>query len=199
MITLDRTEPAIDEWLRGREADPELSPQGVPDLSELTGYGLDDTLYNRVGLQSPAQQRQGYNRIVAQFAGLALGVAFAVFWLFHGAGFVSVLMLVFIGFAAFNTMAVLEAVSAGTVSRVDGDIWTELVRDSEAPETHFVHIGGMKLLITGDAYKVLQDGGPYRIYYLKDRAVGGQVLPGWRPAPLKQKKPSWWRALTIEL
>jgi hypothetical protein len=199
MITFDRTEPAIDECLGGRESDPKLSPCVVPDLSQVTGYTLDDVRYNVAGLQSPAQQRQGYNGIVAQFAGLALCGAFAVYWLVHGVAVVPILMLVFVGWAAFKTMADLDATSAGVVSSVDGDIWTEVVRDSEGPDVHFVHIGGMKLVITGEAYKALEDGGPYRIYYVGERAVGGQVLPGWRRVPVKERKKSWWHALSIEL
>ena len=171
----------------------------VPDLSGVTGYTLDDLRYNVAGLQSPAQQRQGYNEIFAQFVGLVLCGAFAAFLLAHGVAVGAILVLVFLIWEALKTMTDLVAISTGVVSRVDGDIWTEVLHDSEGPDAHFVHVGGMRLFITGEAYEALEAGGPYRIYYVGGLAVGGQVLPGWRPAPSVEKKKSWWHALSIEL
>lgn len=195
MITFDRTAPATDEWLRGRAADPKLSPQGVPDLSEVTGYTLEDVLYNQCGRQSPSQQSQGYKEILAGLFGLALCGAFAGFFLVHGVALIAGLMLVVAAWGAFEAMVDLKATSSGAVSCVEGDIWTEVVRDSEGPDAHFAHVGGMRLYITPKAYNTLRAGGPYRIYYVKGRAVGGQVLPGWRAAPPKPKTRSWWQAL----
>ena len=197
MISREWTESAIaagfEEWQRGREADPTLAPGGVPDLQEVTGFSLDDLRYNCVGRQSPAQQRQGYKGIVAQLIGIAFGGAWAAYALHHGSWLIPIMVLPFVAFAAYKTLVDLEATSAGLVSQVDGDISTEIQRDSEGPDLYFVNVEGMSLGISRQAYEALVAGGPYRIYFVNGRAVGGQVLPGWRPAPpAEDKKKSWW-------
>jgi hypothetical protein len=74
MISREWTEPAIaagvEEWHRGRESDPTLAPQGVPDLSVVPGYSLDDVRYNCVGLQSPAQKRLATKTLLYQVVGI---------------------------------------------------------------------------------------------------------------------------------
>jgi hypothetical protein len=93
---------------------------------------------------------------------------------------------------------------ATPVSQVDGDIWTEQIREPEGPDRFFAHIDGLMLEITEQAYGALLCGGPYRIYYLPraKRAVGGQVLPAWRPLRQppqpKPKKSSWRSRISIE-
>ena len=199
MITFDRTAPATNEWRRGRVVDPNVSSQSVPDLSEVTGYTLEDVLYNQGGRQSPSQQSQGYKGIVGELFGIALCGALAVFGLVHGLVLIPSLMLLCVAYAAVRLIVDLKATSTGDVSCVEGDIWTQVVRDSEGePDSHFVHVGGMRLWITAQAYNALRAGGPYRIYYVAGRGVGGQVLPGWRAAPPKPKKRGWWQT-SIEL
>jgi hypothetical protein len=183
MISREWTEPAIasgvEEWHRGRESDPTLAPQGVPDLSVVPGYSLDDVRYNCVGLQSPAQKRQATKTLLYQLVGIGVGGAFVAFMLAHGGGLVTFI-----------------------ASQVDGDIWTELQRDSESPDQFFVHIDDLRLEITKQAYGAFTAGGPYRIYYLlgAKRAVGGQVLPAWRPLPQPEpKKSSWWSRISIQV
>jgi energy-converting hydrogenase Eha subunit E len=206
MISRDRIEPAIaagvKEWHRGRESDPTLAPRGVPDLSVVPGYSLDDVRYNCVGLQSPAQSRQAKKTLLLELVGIGVGVAFVAFTLAQGAGLFTFIALIFIGVGGLKTVLLLQDIWTGHLSQVDGDIWTELKSDSEGPDHFFVHIDDLRLEITKQAYGALKAGGPYRIYYLPDakRAVGGQVLPAWRPlCPPATKKRSWWSRVSIEV
>jgi len=93
MIFRELTEPTIaarvEEWHRGRESDPTLAPQGVPDLSVVPGYSLDDVRYNCVGLQSPAQARQATKTLLGQLVGIGVGVAFVALTLAQGPGLVT--------------------------------------------------------------------------------------------------------------
>jgi hypothetical protein len=206
MIARDLTVPAVaagvEEWHRGRESDPTVAPQGVPDLSVVPGYSLDDVRYNCVGLQSPAQKRQETKTLLGRLVGIGAGVAFVAFSLAQGGSILTFIALIFIGVAAIRAMIDFEDIRAGHVSQVDGDIWTELRGDSEGPDHFFVHIDDLRLEITKRAYGALKAGGRYRIYYLPDakRAVGGQVLPGWRssPRPVREKS-SWWSRISIEV
>jgi hypothetical protein len=206
MISREWTEPAIaagvEEWHRGRESDPTLLPQSVPDLSVVPGYSLDDVRYNCVGLQSPAQKRQATKTLLCQLVGIGVGGAFVAFMLAHGGGLVSFIALIFIGAGGLKAVFDFQDIWAGHLSQVDGDIWTELQRESESPDQFFVHIDDLRLEITKQAYGALTAGGPYRIYYLlgAKRAIGGQVLPAWRPLPQPEpKKRSWWSRISIEV
>jgi hypothetical protein len=206
MISREWTEPAIaagvEEWHRGRESDPTLAPQGVPDLSVVPGYSLDDLRYNCVGLQSPAQKRQATKTLLWQLVGCGVGCSFAAFMLAHGGGLFTFIALILVGAGGLKTVFDFEEIWAGFLSQVDGDIWTELQRDSESPDRYFVHVDDMRLEITEQAFDALVAGGPYRIYYLlgAKRAVGGQVLPAWRPLPQPEpKKSSWWSRISIEV
>jgi hypothetical protein len=53
MISREWTEPGIaagvEEWHRGRIADWTLAPDGVPYLSAVPGYSLEDVRYNCIG------------------------------------------------------------------------------------------------------------------------------------------------------
>lgn len=198
MISRESTAPAVaagvEEWHRGREADPELAPRGVPDLSVVPGYSLDDVRYNCAGLQSPAQARQVKKTLLGELAGIGALAAFLVLTIAVGAGLFTVIALICIGVTGIKAMLLFQDISTGHVSQVDGDIWTEEKLDDEGPDHFFVHIHDLKLEITRQAYGMLRAGGPYRIYYLPDakRAVGGQVLPAWRSLPQSQlKKRSW--------
>jgi hypothetical protein len=186
MIPREWTEPAIAagvaEWHRGRQSDPALAPGGVPDLSVLPGYSLDDVSHNCVGLLSPGQARQATTSWLGQLAclgglGAFMSLVLAAWW-----GPLVFIALIFIGFVGRKAVIDFREIRAGQLSQVDGDIWTERRWDSES-EQFFVHIDDLRLEITRQAYAVLRDGGPYRIYYLPHakRAVGGQVLPAWRP------------------
>jgi hypothetical protein len=205
MISREWTEPAIaagvEEWHRGRESDPTLAPEGVPDLSVMPGYSLDDVRYNCVGLQSPAQKQQTSKTLLLTLAGLGGGGAFAAFMLAHGGGLVTLIALIAMGAAALKAVFDFQEIWAGHLSQVDGDIWTELQRDSEGPDQYFVHIDDMRLAITKQAFSVLVSGGPYRVYYLRGakRAVGGQVLPAWRALPRPEPSTrTWWSRITLE-
>lgn len=206
MISQESTEPAVaagvEEWHRGRESDPALAPRGVPDLSVVPGYSLEDVRYNCVGLQSPAQRRQATKTLLGQLVGIGVGVAFVALTIAQGGSLVTFIALIFVGVAGIKAMSDFEEVRAGHVSQVDGDIWTQLKSDSEGPDHYFVHINDLRLEITKQAYGVLRAGGPYRIYYLPEakRAVGGQVLPAWRPLPQPQpKKSRWWSQISVEV
>lgn len=206
MISQEWTEPAIaagvEEWHRGRESDPTLAPQGVPDLSVVPGYSLDDVRYNCVGLQSPAQKRQATKTLLQQLVGIGVGGAFAAFMLAHGGGLVTFIALICIGAGGLKAMFDFEEIWAGFLSQVDGDILTQFQPDSEGPDRYFVHIDNMRLEITKQAYGALTAGGPYRIYYVlgAKRAVGGQVLPAWRPLTQPEpKKRSWWSRISIQV
>ena len=206
MISRERTEPAIaagvEEWHRGRESDRTLAPKGVPDLSVVPGYSLDDVRHNCVGLQSPAQARHAKKTLLGELVGIGVGVAFVAFTIAQGDGLFTFIALIFIAVAGLKAVLLLQDVWTGHVSQVDGDIWTELRKDSEGPDHFFVHIDDLRLEITKQAYRALKAGGPYRIYYLPDakRAVGGQVLPAWRSLPQPTpKKSSWWSRIGIEV
>src|SRR5450759_2192055 len=130
MISREWTEPAIaagvEEWHRGRESDPKLAPQGVPDLSVVPGYSLDDVRYNCVGLQSPAQKRQATKTLLYQLLGIGVGGAFVAFMLAHGGGLVTFIALIFVGAGGLKAVFDFQEIWAGHISQVDGDIWTEL-------------------------------------------------------------------------
>ena len=191
----------VEEWHRGREADPELAPRGVPDLSAVPGYSLEDVRHNCVGRLSPAQARQAKKALLGELAGTGVGVAFMAFSLAQGAILFSFIALICIGTIGLKAVLLLQDIWTGQLSQVDGDIWTELKSDSEGPDRYFVHIDDLRLEITKQAYGALRAGGPYRIYYLPDarRAVGGQVLPSWRPLPRPQTKRPWWSRIGVEV
>jgi hypothetical protein len=208
MIPREWTEPAIAagiaEWHRGRQSDPALAPWGVPDLSVLPGYSLDDVPHNCVGLLSPGQARQATTSWLGQLAclgglGAFMSLLLAAWW-----GPLVFIALIFIGFVGRKAVTDFQEIRAGQLSQVDGDIWTERRWDSES-EQFFLHIDDLRLEITRQAYAVLRDGGPYRIYYLPyaKRAVGGQVLPAWRPLleprseAAQSVKPNQHRAVTV--
>jgi hypothetical protein len=207
MISRESTEPAVaagvEEWHRGRESDPTLAPGGVPDLSVVPGYSLDDVRHNCAGRQSPAQARQATKTLLGRLVSIGVAGAFVGFFVAHnGLDLITLIALIFIvgsGLkAAFDFFEIWE----GHVSKVQGDIWTELLRDSEGPDQYFVHIDGLRLHITKQAYGALTSGGPYRIYYLPGakRAVGGEVLRGWRPLPPgTPSKPRWWSRINIDV
>jgi hypothetical protein len=186
MISREWNDPAVAarvaEWHRGRQSDPGLAPWGVPDLSVLPGYSLDDVCYNCVGLMSPGQAGEATKRWLGELACLAGLVAFMASFLAAWWGPLVFIALNVMGFLARHAVINFHEIRAGQLSDVDGDIWTERCWDSES-EQFFVHINDLRLKITRLAYAVLRDGGPYRIYYLPHakRAVGGQVLPAWRP------------------
>jgi hypothetical protein len=195
-------EAVADEWQRGRAWDPRLAPQEPPDLAHLTGYSLDDVRYNCVGLLSPDQRWDAKKAMLRNFAGLVFATGFMALMLANGGGLVSGLMLIIV--VTFGLKSIFDAFveRKDPVMQVDGDLWTELERDSDGPDRHFVRIAGHKLEITRKADALLTAGGPYRIYYLPSsrRAVGGLVLPGWRPVPLPEpaKKP-WWSRFNLEV
>src|SRR5258708_26278588 len=166
MISREWTEPAIaagvEEWHRGRESDPTLAPHGVPDLSVVPGYSLDDVRYNCVGLLSPVQKRQATRTLLLRLAGLGVGGAFVAFMLAHGGGLVTFVMLILVGAGGLKAVFDFQEIWAGHVSQVDGDIWTELKQDSESSDQFFAHIDDLRLEITKQAYAALTAGGPYR-------------------------------------
>ncbi len=172
----------VAEWHRGRQFDPQQAPLGVPDLSVLSGYSLDDVCYNCVGRLSPRQAREATTSWLGQFASLSGLVAFIGAFLAAWWGPLVFIALIFMAFVGHRAVIDFQEIRAGWLSHVDGDIWTERRWDSES-EQFFVHINDLRLEITRWAYTVLRDGGPYRIYYRPHakRAVGGQVLPAWRP------------------
>jgi hypothetical protein len=149
------------------------------------GYSLDDVRYNCVGLQSPAQARQATKTLLGQLVGLGVVAAYMALWLALWWPFLAFIALIFLGVCGCKVVIDFQEIRASHVSQVDGDICTQRLRDSEGAESISVHIADMRLEITRQAYAVLRDGGPYRIYYLPraKRAVGGQVLPAWRPSP----------------
>src|ERR1700736_4230764 len=112
MISLESTEPTIaarvKEWHQGRIADWALAPDGVPYLSNVPGYSLEDVRYNWVGLWSPAQARQATKTVLGGLAGLGVWGAFTVFMLAAGGGVVFLMPLVFV--AAIELRAVFRLV-----------------------------------------------------------------------------------------
>jgi len=154
------------------------------------GYSLDDIVYNCVGLQSPAQARQAIKIWLEALLGLGVLVVFVALWIAAWWLPFSAITLTLIGVVGRKLAVDFREIRAGHVSQVDGDIWTERRQDSEGGDSIFVHVGDLRLDITKEAYTMLRDGGPYRIYYLPraKRAVGGQVLPAWRP--LSQPRPT---------
>ena len=180
---------------RRKRFDRTLAPHGVPDLSWLPGYSLDDVRYNCVGLQSPAQAREATKSWHGLLVGLGVLDAFVALWLATPGPPLTFIALIVIGVGGCKVVIDWQEIRAGHVSHVDGDIWTELRRDGEGGVSISMHIDDLRLEITRQAYLVLRDGGPYRIYYLPHakRAVGGQVLPAWRPSlrprPTKRRWP----------
>lgn len=206
MISREWTEPAIavavEEWHRGRVADPTLAPDTVPELSHVAGYSLDDVRYNCVGQQSPAQRRQWRNLLAGNLVGYGFGIAITGIMVAHGAGIISLLILVLCAGATLKTLVDAVDLWAGHVSQVDGDITTEVKHDSDGPDHHWVHIEDLRLEVTRDAYWALVPGGPYRIFYVRQpgRAIGGQVLPGWRPLPqVALSKKGFWERFSLEI
>jgi hypothetical protein len=191
----------IDEWHRGRLADPELASAEVPDLTVIPGFSLEDACYNCIGRQSPAQTRQGYWKSLVGLFWLAVATVVVVFFIAHGSH-LAYIGLVAIVIGVFAALRDAEAAWSGDVSQADGDIWTEIESDGDGGRDYYLHLGELRLELTRAAYFALVPGGPYRIYYLRtrNRVVGGQVLPGWRPISheVEEKRP-WWRRINARI
>jgi hypothetical protein len=210
MISRERNEPAeaaiaarVHEWHQGQIPNLKLAPDGVPYLPVVPGYSLDDVRYNCVGRPSPAQTRQATKTLLARLVGTAFGGAFVGLFVAHvGVGVVTLTWLILLGFFGLKAVFDFHEIRAGHISQADGDIWwTELKQDSETADQFFVHIDNLRLKVTKQAYEALSTGGPYRIYYVPraKRAVGGQVLPDWRPLPPPvQTESSWWRWINVQ-
>jgi hypothetical protein len=210
MISRERTEPAetaiaarVQEWHQGRIPNLKLAPHGVPYLSVVPGYSLDDVRYNCVGRPSPAQTRQATKILLARLVGIGAGGALVGLFVAHvGVGVVTLTQLIVLGVFGLKGVFDFHEIWAGHIAQADGDIWwTELKQDSETADQFFVHIDSLRLKVTKQAYEALSTGGPYRIYYLPraKRAVGGQVLPDWGPLPPPaQTESSWWRQINAQ-
>jgi len=189
---------ATHEWHRGRVADPELAPDGVPDLTVLPGFSLEDACYNCIGRQSPTQKSQGYWKAVVSLFWLAVVTIFVVFFIVHGSH-LAYIALVAIAIGLFGALRDVEAAWSGEASQADGDVWTEAESDGDGGKEYYLHLGEMKLQLTREVFLALVPGGPYRIYYCRsrNRVIGGQVLPGWRALPheVEEKRP-WWRRIS---
>ena len=94
-----------------------------------------------------------------------------------------------------------EALWRSKVAFVDGNAWGELVPDSEGPDSYYIHVAGLRVESSAEVYDALLPGGPYRVFYLRTRkrAVGGQVLPGWRAMPRPADKKRFQLPISIDL
>jgi hypothetical protein len=160
----------------------------IPDLSSVRGFSAIDVTYNRLGTLSPDQKAQACRKLFWDLIGFVVGFAISALFVAAGHWFGAVGLL-FVGWHGLKLVLEFLEVRCGAVQQVEGDVvQTKLVPDSEGPDTYYLYIGLMKLEMTKEAYGTLQPGGPYRIYWLWDRVVGGEVLPGWRPLPPPEKK-----------
>src|ERR1700730_5633027 len=150
-----------------------------PDLTSLNGFSTEDLVYNREGRLSPNQQ-------------LELRHAPPLFMSIMG------------GFVIYYAIRLVQRVGElreGVVDEVVGDAWAQFVPDSEGPDRYWLHIDDLKLEISDTAYESFRRGGPYRIYYVAttNTAIGGEVLPDWRPLPAPTARRHWWQSLGISL
>jgi hypothetical protein len=179
-----QTAPLGDE-----EVLPVLPAPSIPDLSSVRGFSAIDVTYNRVGTLSPDQKAQACRKLFWDLIGIVIAVAFFALFVAAGSRLVAVLGLLFVGWHGLKLVLEFLEVNCGAVQQVEGDVvQTKLVPDSEGPDTYYLYIGLIKLEMTKEAYGTLQPGGPYRIYRLGDRVVGGEVLPGWRALPQPEEK-----------
>lgn len=155
-----------------------------PDLTRLPGCSRDDLVENSAGRLSPAQKQSFYRGFRRRAAGFAFGIVILAIWIGHsGLGLFSGLALLAV---VWNTVKFLENVGHVSKARVEsqvGDAWTELVPDSDGPDSYFVHVGGVKLETKKEFFEAITPGGPYRVYYVPGAktAVSATPEPGWRP------------------
>lgn len=184
----------LEGWQCGQQADPTGAPHSVPDLSAVPGYSPDELRHNSLGRLAPAQARQATRTLLSQLVGLGFGGAFVAFGLANDTGLFTIVALFCVAHIAFKAVVHGKDILSRTVSQVEGDIRTEWQRDSDGPDRFFAHVDELSLEITGEAYRALVPGGPYRLYYLPHakHAVGGQVLPAWRSLPQVEKQRGGW-------
>jgi hypothetical protein len=174
-----------------------------PDLTYLNGFSSEDLVYNREGRLSPNQQLELRRTARGKAYEICIVVAFAIFNLvvFHATPvFVSIIG----GFVIYYAVRLVQRVDElreGVVHEVVGDAWAQFVPDSEGPDRYWLHIDGLKLEISDTAYASFRRGGPYRIYYVAttNTAIGGEVLPDWRPLPAPTAGRRWWQNLGISV
>jgi hypothetical protein len=168
----------------------------APELSGLPGFGSLDVASNELGSLSD-RQRSLLNRRIAKES-LAAAIA----------GFVIVLLVVFdkegmpvfigglvIAWMAYKLIKFYASIRRGSVCSIEGDAVRQYVPDSDGPDEYYLHIGSMKLEITKETYLQMQDGGPYRVFYIEGTqdVVSAVPMPGWRalPAPAAKRRRLW--------
>lgn len=168
-----------------------------PDLSGLPGFAPVDVACNEAGALSDRQRSVLYRRLATDLIGTALGAAVIIIWVVftHQVGLGIVLGGLAIVWTACRVSACAAGVHSGHVWRVDGDAFREYVPDSDGPDHYSLHVASMKLDITKEIYLQIQDGGPYRVFYVDGmrHVVSAAPMPGWRPlAPLPTKRRRRW-------
>jgi len=174
-----------------------------PDLTSLNGFSTEDLVYNREGRLSPNQQLELRRAALGKGYEICIVVAFAIVNLvvFHATPLFMSIMGGFVIYYAIRLVQRVGELREGVVDEVVGDAWAQFVPDSEGPDRYWLHIDDLKLEISGTAYETFRRGGPYRIYYVAttNTAIGGEVLPDWRPLPAPTARRHWWQSLGISL
>ena len=159
----------------------------APDLTGLPGFAPVDVARNEEGSLSDRQRSVLYVRLAKDLIGAVVGGAVLIVWVVftHQVGLGIVLGGLAIAWAAYKVSAFAASVHSGRVCRVDGDALRERVPDSDGPDRFYLHIASMKLDVTKDTYLQIQDGGPYRVFYVEgmQHVVSATPMPGWRPLP----------------
>lgn len=168
-----------------------------PDLTGLPGFAPVDVSCNQAGALSDGQRSILYRRLAKDLIGTVLGATLVIISVVftHQVGVGIVLGGFAIAWAAYKVSTFAASVHSGHVWSVDGDALRECVPDSDGPDQYYLHIASIKLDITKEIYLQIQDGGPYRVFYVDEmrHVVSAAPMPGWRPlAPLPAKRRRGW-------
>jgi pyruvate kinase-like protein len=134
----------------------------------LPGFAPLDVAANEQGSLSDRQRSLLNRRIAKDSIGTAIAGFVIVLWVVsEKRGMAVFLGGLFVAWMAYKLMTFYASIRRGRVCSIEGDAIRECVPDSDGPDDHYLHIGSMKLEITKETYLQMQNGGPYRVFYIE--------------------------------
>jgi hypothetical protein len=168
----------------------------APELIGLPGFAPLDVAANEQGSLSDRQRCLLNRRIAKDSIGTAIAGFVIVLWVVsEKQGMAVFLGGLFVAWMAYKLITFYASIRRGRVCSIEGHAIRECVPDSDGPDDHYLHIGSMKLQITKETYLQMQNGGPYRVFYIEgtQHVVSAAPMPGWRevPAPPSKRRRLW--------
>jgi hypothetical protein len=186
------------------EATADSTEATLPDLASLNGFSSEDLAFNQQGRLSPNQQLELRRAAHDKVFELCILVGFALLNIvvFHASPLFVIIFCAFVIYYAVRLVQRFDELQEGAVYEAVGDAWAQFVPDSEGPDRYWLHIENLKLEISKVQYLTFGSGGPYRVYYVGTTftVIGGEVLPGWKPAPAPfRPRRHWWQNLSVSV